>query len=259
MNVKPSGTEVTGRQLAPTTSSSADTYSMISETSSPLNENEESHFSDHDNLMYKNWIFNGNGRWQPTDEAFTYCGLAFRGDTRSPEEIFRTGFISRDQSDIEIEFTDGGNFLCIRQLRIVQMSAVSLSLSHIFASFFPEGLDDSVSYVYGCIVTKGVKIFEKSKLFSLLCSSTSLSQSVQEIATKSILPEQVICSWRVSRVVKKSNPIVVQTTFDCFKAAPNDTNVAYSEALSKCVEIDLKPNKTFMIERQSGYIQLKNV
>ena len=158
------------------------------------------------------WKKVDNRKFLSTEIVANFSGYAFRGDSRSPECIFKEGFVKKESSTdeifkrnlqtMEVRFVDvepNKHFVSEKQLQVNPGSAVCLTENPYFAAHFPHTELANATFVYMVLVTKGVSLKETVGILDSDDCHTSLSRSMGEIMTPRILAEHVVCAWPVAR------------------------------------------------------------
>ena len=224
-------------------------YVAPSPTSSNL-EQEQGDETSRKSVQTLYWEKTEHRVFKPKDNAIKFIGLAYRGDSREPSEIFKTGFILKGNRKIssDVEFTDrlfstrleaypkkqdidcdSRNVFLDRQFAPNPETAICLSKLPEVASYFPDCSDEGNTYLYCCFINQGIPIHETLDEINEMFCETFMAKAAKEIVTPEIPPEHIISAWRVERLktekpcrqksfrIRASTAILNQAKDDCVK------------------------------------------
>ena len=196
----------------------------------------------------KYWKALGDRKYSPTLDAVSHCGLLFRGDDRKPDEIFKTGFLSRvsnNKISTEKEFYDQllkaqVTFRPANRLITKWKTAVCLSENAHVATHFPWSDDaNSYTYVYCCYVHNGVKLFEKAQELKIDSENDiEMVVSGKEVITPEVPAEHVICAWKTER---KNKQIPRCAVYEPVFETP-EYNFTTDACVTNCLKNSVVPN-----------------
>ena len=226
-----------------------------------------------------NWIQINERTFSPTKNAINFIGYAYRGDARSPDEIFKTGFLAKQTTDLNddnflesletmrVVFNDtepSTLFISMKQLHVNQDTAVCLSNAPHYAAFFPYSLAlQEPTYVYLCLVTKGVALNDKAGSLSSEVFRTTLSESIGEIMTTKVPACHVVCAWSVKRNRKYlSGRHDVRVCYE-----PTFSNLKFNSGIDSCVKsfsfsaenVDLVETKKIRVIQKDDIVLSENM
>lgn len=191
------------------------------------------------------WKKISDRKYTPTESALTYTGYAFRGDSRPPGCIFTEGFkkeechndeVFQDKlKSMEVEFVDvESRSFCEseKQLSVNPNMSICLTENPYFATHFPFIDLEQPTYLYFCLVTKGVNLQEKAIPLKTDSNLISLTSSLNEIMTPRILSEHIVCAWPVKR-----ERLYLRGRFDVVNAIKPDVgSLTLNKYVDGCVE-----------------------
>ncbi|WP_422133147.1 MULTISPECIES: hypothetical protein [unclassified Endozoicomonas] len=188
------------------------------------------------------WQHKGQFRFTPTLKTPSHIGVVYRGDSRPPETIFKTGFNRKSDDSDSINDNDfleallstklSGHKLAYQPIfsnyQLVNDSAnkiICTSRNIAVATWFPmflsqnqpdspvlyipePGEEDS-TYVYQCYVNTGIDMCKTAADLKGPGLRTTSIKSAEEVITTRIPPEHVVSAWPVKRTVFNAGPYYI--------------------------------------------------
>ncbi|WOG29667.1 hypothetical protein [Endozoicomonas sp. 8E] len=186
------------------------------------------------------WHHEGQFRFTPTLKTPSHIGMVYKGDSRPPETIFKTGFNRKSDDSDSIndndfleallstklspyKLTHGPDFFGSYQLvndsenKIISTSrnVAVATWFPMFSSqtepdspelFIPEPGEEDSTYVYQCYVNTGIDICRTAADLTGAGLYTTSIKSFEEVITTRIPPEHVVSAWPVKRTVFNAGP-----------------------------------------------------
>ncbi|WP_257276482.1 MULTISPECIES: hypothetical protein, partial [unclassified Endozoicomonas] len=194
---------------------------------------EKTYLPEAENVYFKHnrlWQHKGQFEFIPTLKTPSHIGIVYRGDSRPPETIFKTGFNRKSDDSDSINDNDFLEALlntklspyhltyglCIGNCQLVndsQNNIINTSRNIAVATWFPwfssqhetddlpEPWEEDSTYVYQCYVNTGIDICKTAADLTGGGLHTTSITSAEEVLTTGIPPEHIVSSWPVKRTV----------------------------------------------------------